>query len=67
MPLNLKVTRPGTVFSVVEDRDITQAQLSIIQSILKADGLTYGEVLAFLAERRIRLNAEAEALAIPAR
>jgi hypothetical protein len=52
MARRIKITNEGTLLSVELDREITPNQASIIQSVLKDESLTYGEVLRFLADRR---------------
>jgi hypothetical protein len=51
MTAHIQITRPGSLLSVIAEQDITDSQASSIVALLKADGLTYGEVLRFLADR----------------
>jgi len=54
---HIKVTRPGSLESVLLDGDITHDQVSIVIALLKDPTITYGEVLAFLASRRRAIEA----------
>ena len=49
--IRLKITRPGTLLSVLIDREITETQLSIITEVLADGGLTYGEFIQWQARR----------------
>ena len=49
--IQLKITQPGSLLSVLHEQEITPAQVSIVAAILKAPDLTYSEVLFFLANR----------------
>ena len=48
----IKLTRPGSLESVLIDGEVTPNQVSIIIAVLKDPQLTYGEVLSFLAKRK---------------
>ena len=49
--MQLKITRPGSLLSVIHEQEVTPAQANIIIAIAKAPNLTYGEALAWLANR----------------
>lgn len=51
MSYRITIKREGSLLSVIVDEQVTDAQVSIVTAILKAEDLTYGEALFFLANR----------------
>lgn len=49
--MQLKITQPGNLLSVVHEQEITPAQASSVIALLKVEGLTYNEVLFWIANR----------------
>lgn len=54
--MQLKITKPGNLLSVVHEQEVSDSQASSVIALLKAPGLTYGETLAWLASRRPGIN-----------
>lgn len=51
--LELTIRRRGSLLNRVTEQTITEDQANSILAIAKAKDLTYGEVLAFLAGRKL--------------